>query len=447
MEIEKTFSRMSRRSFLASAASATVGGTLLASCGGGGASSSSSGENVTLRWSMWSGTPEERAAWEGLAADVHKVYPNITVKLETSAFADYWDKLQTQIASNTQADIVAMQSLRMPGFAARHALQPLQPFISQDSKVKPDDFFPSIRDGLSFKNQPYAFGYDVGPILLYYNKDLFKSAGVPFPSPTTPMTWDEFRNICGKLTKAGSQQYGYVIQPVFDTMVPWIWSGGGDYMDEAEKTSTLNTPDAKAAMQFVIDMILKDKTVAPITDLANPLFASERFYSGKIGMIADGPWNIVNVRKGVNFDWDIAPLPAGKAGSLTWVAGSGFGVSSATKHQNETWKALEVITGQASLEKLAKAGRAYPARQSAVAAFADPNVKPSHVEVVEKILSNSIAKTRFYRTTTTWQETEVMFTQEFSPIFLGQRSIDDMVARVKPKFDELLAKHQSIVGQ
>ncbi|GAC1467105.1 MAG: sugar ABC transporter substrate-binding protein [Ktedonobacteraceae bacterium] len=446
MEIEQRFSQMSRRSFLAGAASTAIGGALLASCGGGGQTSSGN-ENVTLRWSMWSATPQERAAWEGLAADVHKAYPNITVKLETSSFNDYWDKLQTQIASNTQADIVAMQSLRMPGFAARHALQPLQPYIAQDNNVKPDDFFPSIRDGLSFKNQPYAFGYDVGPILLYYNKDLFKAAGVPFPSSTKPMTWDEFRALCAKLTKAQEQQYGFVIQPGFDSMVPWLWSGGGDYMDEAEKTSTLDSPDAKAALQFVIDLILKDKSVAPITDLANPLFASERFYSGKIGMIANGPWEIVNVRKGVNFDWDIAPLPAGKAGSVTWVAGSGFGVSSATKHAAETWKALEVITSQTSLEKLAKAGRGYPARQSAVSAFADPSLKPEHVDVVEKILSNSIAKTRFFRTTTTWQETEVMFTQEFNPIFLGQRSIDDMVSRVKPKFDELLTKHQSIVNQ
>ncbi|MBV9230402.1 MAG: extracellular solute-binding protein, partial [Chloroflexi bacterium] len=268
MESEQGFSRLSRRSFIAGAA-ATVGGAILASCGGGG-SSSSGGSNVTLRWSMWSATPEERAVWEGLASDVNKAYPNITVKLETSAFNDYWDKLQTQVASNTQADIVAMQSLRMPGFAARHTLQSLQPFISKDPNVKPDDFFQSIRDGLSFKGQPYAFGYDVGPILLYYNKDMFKAAGLDFPSATTPMTWDEFRTIAGKLSKPSAQQYGYVIQPGFDSIVPWLWSGGGDYMDDAETTCTLDTADARAAIQFMVDLIVKDKSVAPVTDLANP---------------------------------------------------------------------------------------------------------------------------------------------------------------------------------
>lgn len=443
MESTEGFSRLSRRSFLAGAAT-TIGAMALAACGGG--SGAASGGNVTLRWAMWSASAEERAVWEDLAADVTKKYPSIKVKLETASFGDYFDKLQTQIASGTQSDIVSMQSLRMPGFAARRAMQSLQPFIAKNPTVNTNDFFQDIRDGLSYKKEIYAFGYDVGPLLLYYNKDLFKSTGVTLPNPDKPMTWDVFRQTCIKLSRPANQQYGYVIQPGMDNMVPWIWSGGGDYMDENETTCTLNSADAKAAIQFVLDLILKDKAAAPITDLANTQFQSERFFSGKVGMMIDGPWQFVNVRSNAKFDWDIAPVPAGKAGSLTWVAGSGFGISSATKNPEEAWKALEVITSKESLDKVAKSGRGYPARQSAAKTFSNPGVKPERVDVVEKILSGSIAKTRFYRTTTTWQETEVMLTQEFNPIFLGQRSVDEMVTRVKPKFDDLLKKHQGIVG-
>ena len=39
---------------------------------------------------------------------MHKKNPDITVKLETVTFADYWDKLSTQIASENEADIVAI---------------------------------------------------------------------------------------------------------------------------------------------------------------------------------------------------------------------------------------------------------------------------------------------------------------------------------------------------
>ena len=76
-----------------------------------------------LRWSMWSDTPEERKIWQGLADAVTKKYPDIKVKLETTTFQNYWDKLQTQIASQTQADIVghagaADARLRRPRRAA-----------------------------------------------------------------------------------------------------------------------------------------------------------------------------------------------------------------------------------------------------------------------------------------------------------------------------------------
>lgn len=434
--------RLSRRSFLASSM-ATLGGIALASCGG----TSASNGPVTLRWSMWVATPQEKAAWAALAENVKKVYPNITVNLETTAFSPYWDKLQTELASNTQADIIGMDGDFMQAFAVRQALQPLQSFIDKDKSVNIDDFYQPMRDMLSFKNQLYGLPYDIGPIALYYNSDLFRAKGVAIPSATTPMTWDEFRETALKLTDAKKHQYGYVITPGFDSIVPWLWSGGADYMDAAETTCTLDTPEALAALHFVMDLILKDKCAAPITDLSNALFAAEQFYSGNVGMMMGGPYDSINVQANAKFKWDIIPVPAGSAGSITRLSGSGFGISPHTQYPEQAWRALKLITNTASLKQLANIGRAYPARSSATSAFLQPNAPIANIQLFQKILAGSIpnAKGRFYRTTTTWQETEVMFRQEFSPIFLGLHSVEQIVATVKPKFDVLLQRHQSLI--
>ena len=53
----------------------------------------------------------------------------------------------------------------MPGYAARGALQPLMPFIEDDSDLC-SDFFGPIRQGLSVGDELYALGYDIGPIIL-----------------------------------------------------------------------------------------------------------------------------------------------------------------------------------------------------------------------------------------------------------------------------------------
>jgi multiple sugar transport system substrate-binding protein len=434
--------RLNRRSLVAG--SAAVAGAAAVS---GAPRVGAQDDPVELRWSMWSASEAETAVWEDLANDVNVAHPNITVKLETTSFSDYWDKLQTQLASGTEADIVAMQSLRMPVFAARDALQPLKPFIDADPDVNVDDFFKPISNGLSFKDELYAFGYDLGPIMLIYNKDMFEAKGVDLPSPTEPMSWDQFRETATALTDAANGEYGYVIQPNFTSTIPWLWSGGGDYMNEEETESLLNTPESLEALNFVVSMITEDEIAAPITDLANTQFAPEAFNSGKIGMTQNGPWQFVNLRKDAAFAFDIAPLPAGPAGSVTWVAGSGFGISNTTKNADAAWKALKVITSTDSLMKTAAAGRGYPARQSAVPAFIDPSAPPENVDVVESILANDVAQSRFLQTTTTWQETEVMLTQDFNPIFLGDQSVEEVVENVVPKFNDLLERHQELLDR
>jgi multiple sugar transport system substrate-binding protein len=341
---------------------------------------------------MWSATEAELAVWQDLADDVTTVHPNITVTLETVSFSDYWDKLQTQLASGTEADIVAMQALRMPAFAVRNALRPLQSFIDEDADFDAEDFFEVIQNGLSHQGEVYAFGYDLGPHILLYNIDLFDSKGVSYPSADEPMTWEQFRETAVALTDAEQGEYGFTLPPTFDPFVPWLWSSGGGYMNAEETECTLDSPESLEALNFLYSMVTEDQAITPLTDLANTNFHREAFNSGSVGMQQDGPWQFVNTRKEATFNWDIAPIPTGSTGSITTVNGSGFGISNTTEHPEAAWQALKVITSTESLEKVARAGRGYPARQSAVPAFVDPSLPPEHVAMVEQILTGEIAR-------------------------------------------------------
>jgi multiple sugar transport system substrate-binding protein len=431
---------ISRRGFLklGAAGLASVGLLGTAACGGGGGSS-----KANLRWSMWADTPEERKVWEDLAKSVTETYPNIKVKLETVSFQDYFDKLLTQLASENEADIIAMQSLRMPGFAARGAMQSLQSFIDQDENFQFSDFFPVIEEGLSFQGEPHALAYDLGPIVLYYNKDLFSAAGMPIPSSTEPMSWEDFRQTATELAK-GDKQYGYIQDPAFDFMVPWLWSGGGDFMNADKTECTLDSPQSIAALEFLVSMF-DEGIAAPITDLANPAFGTEEFSGGNIAMHINGPWQIVNFRETVDFDFGIAPMPAGSAGSVTWVAGSGFGISNTTEYAEQAWQALEVLTSTASLKTVAKTGRGYPARKSAVPAFENQAGPPPDKQIIQQVTEGQIAEARPFETTATWQETSVMLQQEMVPVLTGQKSVQDAVATVVPEFNRLLKEHQEMI--
>src|ERR1700693_631913 len=143
-----------------------------------GLSTTASAEPVTLKWFMWSGSDAEKAAWQHVADMVTAKYPDIKVQLDTAALPDYWTKLPTLAASNTLPDIVSLQSLRAPGFAT--LMVPLDERIKRD-KFDIDAFDKSIVGGLSHDGKVFALPYDFGPLLVYYNADLFAKAGLAVP--------------------------------------------------------------------------------------------------------------------------------------------------------------------------------------------------------------------------------------------------------------------------
>jgi len=149
---------------------------------------------------MWSATPEERAVWEGLALNVNKVYSNITVKLETPP-SMLLDKLQIQVASNTQADIVAMQRSRMPGFCRPPTLQS-STIISKTPMSRTTISFNLSAMGFPSKANSMHSVMTLDRFWLYYNRTCL-GRRIRFPSATTPMTWMNFRHHRGKLSNPG----------------------------------------------------------------------------------------------------------------------------------------------------------------------------------------------------------------------------------------------------
>jgi multiple sugar transport system substrate-binding protein len=395
------------------------------------------GQKVQLRWFFWTGSEEERKFWESLAADAMQQVPNVEVKFETDTFANYWLRLPTMVASNALPDLVGLQSLRTGTFASRNIYMPLDELIAADKDVKVDDFSSGIREGLSYKGKMYALSYDFGPHVVYYNKSHFDKAGVPVPKDD--WTWDEFIQTARALTREidGKPVTGFSAPNVFDSMVPFIFSNGGDYVDAEFKKSLLSKPETIEAVQWYADLIHKQKVAAIVDDPGNTQWGSEQFYSGRAAMWTTGPWNFVNARAKVKDVWDVALLPRGKSGSISTVAGSGFGIATTTKFKNEAWQVLKYITSTEGLSKVAKAGRGYPGRLSAVPAFYRTDVPPEHQQLVAKQAETA----RAFRTNSTWQEITVQLLRDFvDPIIVSGKPVAEVTKAAEPAYQELLDK-------
>jgi multiple sugar transport system substrate-binding protein len=173
--------------------------------------------------------------------------------------------------------------------------------------------------------------------MLFYNKDLFKAAGVPFPDGS--WTLDQFVEAAQKLTvdvdgDGRRDQFGYAGGIYIGTF-------GGKLLDDAWTRCTLNTPPVIAAMKFSIDLRDKHK-VCPSDregDQVKSIGEGLAFYMGKVAMFRSYTWMLYDYRRYIkNFDWDVCLMPhlEGRP-PCHWASSAGFAISRHTTHRLEAW--------------------------------------------------------------------------------------------------------------
>ena len=231
-----------------------------------------------------------------------------------------------------------------------------------------------------------------------------------------------------------------VLSPDLESSIPWIWSNGGEVFGADMKSAHLAGPETVAAMKFLFDLLFVHKAAVPVRDLSNANFGPEAFVGGKVAMYFDGPWRFVSIRQNAKFNWDMVPFPAGQAGSIPWVAGSGWGVSSQSRNPELAWRALKELTSTASLKILDDAGRVFPARQSTFAERGTSNAAPGNAGMVDKMLRGEIGKARPLLTPPAYAEILQAAKQTITPLFVEAGGAAAAMADLQDQVQSLLER-------
>ncbi|MFC9680259.1 ABC transporter substrate-binding protein [Streptomyces sp. NPDC056948] len=390
-----------------------LAGTLVMACGAGG------GGSKTLTWSMWASGGEEQQVWHELADRVSIEDPQITIKLETSSFDDYFDKLGTRLGSGDAPCIVSMQALNTTGYT--QGMLPLDDLIAKN-KFDVTDFDKSVMEGLSADGKQYALPYDVGPVILTYNKDMFRNAGVP--EPRVGWTLAEFESTARKLT--GDGKYGFVAAPQDVWMFSMVLTKTGAQPTDGAGELRLTTPAMTEGVQWYADLAAKKK-VAPRLPAADPTFSDKEFLSGDVAMGTNGPWALLNLKNQARFRVGLTTIPAGPDGSRTYSSGSGFGISKSCPDPEGAFKAITLMTAKKQLEWLGGVGRAYPSRESAQHAWYENARLAGAREVLEAANAAAIP----LRTTKNWERVNELLNQYGPNLFSGASSAKQVLEQVQ----------------
>lgn len=371
--------------------------------------SSARAEPVKLTWFMWSSSEAEVNAWKHVAALVTEKYPDISVEFQTTAFLDYWTKLPALAASGKLPDILSLQSLRFPGVA--QIMEPLDQRIAAD-KLDLKEFDQSILKALSRNGKQLALPYDFGPLVMYYNHDMFVKAGLPLPAPG--WTEADYNRDVKALTTDG--HFGAVVS-VPDAFMVFARSSGARFLDAKGELDLTNEALKKAFTAYAAQVTDKNAPLFPASGTQSSTVANGRFTSGVVATYVDGPWQMINLKTKANFTLGVAPVPVRAAGSITVSAGSGFGIAGSSKHKDEAWKAIQVMTGPDAAKYLAESGRAFSARSAYQTYWYDTAAKG--VVGAREAISTALKTAEPYVTTPNWASIASLFEQYAPLAFAG----------------------------
>jgi len=318
-----------------------------------------------------------------------EAYPNITVEEERVPYGDLPQKVQVYVSSGDAPDIMMGRNDFASAYSAGELALPLNDFFSEDYII---DIYKPLRDSATIGGSLLCVPWETNPTLIYFNREIFKRAGVDTPPEVTDIHegWnvEQYINALRAVTDALRSQGD---ESTFGLQASMHGGGGpgsnytqleciwvrmmGDpnadpessiyrtfaavSADGLKASGYLDTPEAAAGMtnyQTLFTEGLTPKGIVP------------DMYTGGVAATGFGSLNWANRFRanGAPFDWGVTPAPRGRIVYNTTVADSPF-VWSGTPHANEAAALLAFIVGDTNRLAFHKAWGSMPSRASLVA--------------------------------------------------------------------------------
>lgn len=319
---------------------------------------------VLLRMTVWD-KQEDMDFYKQALKEFYKTHPKIRVEVESVPWLRMFDKLLVSTAGGRCPDVSRVSSTYFTPCAAKGLLEDLDPYIAKDPDFDIKDFYePAVEGWGKYKGKVYALPGDVDIYAMYYNKDLFRKYGIPFPDAT--WDWDKFLWAAKKFSKdldgdGKLEQWGCVPD---QTWQAYVWQNGGNVLNEDNTRCVLDQPAAYDALQWMSDLRNKYH-VAPTAADAADILPQKMFTNGKIGMYISGSWaaGIIFKKELTTFDYDVAPLPKGKQ-RASFIGGACWGILSRSKHKRESWELVKFMTSPIMQRHFAEVKQIIPSRKS-----------------------------------------------------------------------------------
>lgn len=237
----------------------------------------------------------------------------IRVKMQIIAWGTYYDKLVLSLAYGGAPDVFICHANRIAEFARYGVFRPLDDLIAEDKSFDQRDILPNIWQAGQYDGRQVGFPLDCHPQGLYYNRKLFREAGIVDDkgNPKPPQTWEEFLEAAHRLTidKDGDgrpDQWGFAFTWLRTNWITFISQHGGSILSENLQRAALNQPPAVHATQQMCEVIYQHR-VAPKPEGFDSWMG---FRQGRVAMAIEGIYMLSSVEEQKGLEYAGAPVPS-----------------------------------------------------------------------------------------------------------------------------------------
>jgi sn-glycerol 3-phosphate transport system substrate-binding protein len=328
---------------------------------------------------------------DGYAEEFSKANPGITLKpIYSGTYQDTITKAITAVKSNDPPHFAVILSTDMFTLIDEDAIVPFEEVAKgPEDKAWMDSFFPAFMENSRTGGKTWGIPFQRSTIVQYWNKDLFKEAGLDPEKP--PQNWGELVEMGKKLTKrdaaGNATQWG--VQIPSSGFPYWLFQGlttpnDVRLMNEAGTETYYDKPAVIEALQFWADLSRKEKIHPPgIVEWGT---TPKDFFEKKVAVMWTTTGNLTNVKANAGFPFGVSMLPSNKRPGSPTGGGNFYLFKKTTPEQREA--ALKFIKWVTSPEKAADWG----IKTGYVAVRADAWETPAMKEYVAGFPAAAVAR-------------------------------------------------------
>ena len=381
------------------------------------------GKEVTVQW--WTPNWDEPESRE-MAAEFEKNNPGTKVELVITDWDTYKSKITAAISAKNAPELYTVLTTDVVPFAKLGFLEPLDEWIEKE-KIDKEDFLPAALDIASTDGKVYGLPFRHDGSGMYYNVDLLKAAGYE----EFPKTWDEFVEMSKKLTKDNVYGFAWPLGNQANAatrLVQQLYTAGGNVLNEDETKCLLDSPEAIAALNNIVNSIQEGYASPNSLEYDNTKMR-DAFGSGQLAVNFSGPFDIDTLKTDypeLNFKTAVIP---GKDGMGTTTANGWTIIMGANSKNKEV--GAKLLAYLITPENQTRLTDSFPASKTALEyeQFSTEELKPFAEQ-----LDNSKPEPTYSR----WPEMEPIIYSYIQQAVSGGMSVEDACKKMTADIDALL---------